>query len=116
MLLRLYRKMFRAWQRARDPIRYARKLGVTVGEDCRLIALTDATFGSDDLRRTRVILQFAPETHHLDIDASIKNILVNPGSLQQMLARQRPLRRFEERQQQRILALAQRDRRPIGIE
>src|SRR6186713_1905435 len=75
--------------------------------------IADPPLGLDHARRTRIDLKLAPQPQYLDIDASIKNILVNPGSLQQMLARQRPLRRFEERQQQRILALAQRDRRPI---
>ena len=55
----------------------------------------------------------APQPQDLDIDAAIENILVNSGGLQQVFPRQRPLRRFEKGQQQRILAFAQRDRRRI---
>jgi hypothetical protein len=41
---------------------------------------------------------------------------MNSGGLPQMLPRERPLRRFEKGQQQRILTFAQRDRRRIGID
>ena len=78
--------------------------------------ITDTALGSDYARRTAIDLEFAPQPQDLDIDAPIENIFVNPGGLQQILPRQRPLRRFEKGQQQRILALAQRDRRRAGID
>jgi len=40
-------KLVRAWRIRRDPVGYARSLGVCVGNDCRLICLTPSTFGSD---------------------------------------------------------------------
>src|SRR4030081_2494460 len=78
--------------------------------------IPDAALRLDPPRCTRINLQFAPQPQDLDIDASIENILVNSGGLQQMLPRERPLRCFEKGQQQRIFAFAQRDRRRIGIE
>src|SRR6267378_6656757 len=78
--------------------------------------IADAALRLNHARCTRIDLQFAPQPQDLDIDASIENILVNSGGLQQMLPRERSLRRFEKGQQQRILAFAQRDRRRIGIE
>src|ERR1700716_1283445 len=77
--------------------------------------IADAALRLDHPRCTRINLQFAPQPQDLDIDASIENILVNSSGLQQMLPRERPLRRFEKRQQQRILTFAQRDRGRIGI-
>jgi hypothetical protein len=78
--------------------------------------VADAALGLDHARRTRIGLQLAPQPQDLDIDAAIENILMNSGSLQQMLPRQRPLRCFQKGQQQRILAFAQRNRRRVGIE
>src|ERR1700687_4108094 len=78
--------------------------------------IADAALSLDHARCTRIDLQFAPQPQDLDIDAPIENIVVHSGGLQQMLRRERPLRRFEKGQQQRILAFAQRDRRRIGID
>jgi hypothetical protein len=78
--------------------------------------IADASLSLDHARCTRIDLQFAPQPQDLDINAPIENIFVNSCSLKQMLPRQRPLRRFEKGQQQRILAFAQRDRRRIGID
>jgi hypothetical protein len=78
--------------------------------------ITDAALGLDHARRTGIDLKFAPQPQDLHVDAPIENIFVNSGGLKQMLAQQRPLRRFEKGQQQRILALAQRDRRRAGID
>src|ERR1700682_2573213 len=78
--------------------------------------IADAALRLNHARCTRIDFQFAPQPQDLDIDASIENILVNSGGLQQMLPRERSLRRFEKGQQQRILAFAQRDRRRIGID
>jgi acetyltransferase-like isoleucine patch superfamily enzyme len=35
------------WDIARDPVAFARRIGVTVGEGCRLIAVSHKTFGSE---------------------------------------------------------------------
>ena len=35
------------WHIRRDPVGYARSIGVTVGEDCRLIEITRGTFGTE---------------------------------------------------------------------
>src|SRR3979411_2014867 len=78
--------------------------------------IADAALRLNHARCTRINLQFAPQPQDLDIDASIENILVNSGGLQQMLPRERPLRRFEKGQQHRIFAFAQRDRRRLGVE
>src|ERR1700676_3965261 len=72
--------------------------------------IANAALGLNQTRFTGIGLQFTPQPQHLDIDAAIENIFVDSGSLQQMLPRERPLRRFEKSQQQRIFALAQRDR------
>jgi acetyltransferase-like isoleucine patch superfamily enzyme len=47
MLLRVLRHARDRWICARDPVRYARRIGVTVGRDCRLVGVTAATFGSE---------------------------------------------------------------------
>src|SRR3981081_486856 len=78
--------------------------------------IADAALGLDHARGTGVDFQVAPEPEELDIDAPIENIFVSSGGLQQMFPGERPLRRFEKGQQQRIFALAQRDRRCTGIE
>src|SRR5258708_23245192 len=62
--------------------------------NCKDIA--DAAFGFDDTCRLRVCLQFAPQPQHLNIDAAIEDVFVEPGRLQQMLDRKRPLRAMEE--------------------
>src|SRR5260221_13341390 len=72
--------------------------------NCKDIA--DAAFGLDDTWRLRVCLQFAPQPQHLNIDAAIEDVFVEPGRLQQMLARKRPFRRIEEGQQQGVFAFA----------
>ncbi len=47
MLTTVLRKLIQSWRIHRDPIGFARSLGVKIGSDCRLICLTPATFGSD---------------------------------------------------------------------
>src|SRR3984893_11440948 len=66
--------------------------------NCKDIA--DAAFGLDDMWLLRVCLQFAPQPQHLNVDAAIENIFVEPGRLQQILARKRSLRRIDERHEQ----------------
>src|SRR4029077_18081868 len=72
-----------------------------------------AWFGS---RAVRIDLQFAPQPQHLNVDAAIEDIFVEPGRLQQILARQWPLRRIEEGLQQGVLALAEGTRPFLRIE
>src|SRR5260221_14668117 len=76
--------------------------------NCKEIA--NAAFGPDDTWRLRVYLQFAPQPQPLNIDAAIEDVFVEPGCLQQILARKRSLRRIEEGQQQGVLAFAQGNR------
>src|SRR6476620_2838404 len=73
--------------------------------NCKDIA--NAAFGPDDTWRLRVCLQLTPQPQHLNIDAEIEDVFVEPGRLQQILARKRSLRRIEEGQQQGVLAFAQ---------
>src|SRR5258705_11180378 len=76
--------------------------------NCKDIA--NAAFGPDDTWRLRVCLQLTPQPQHLNIDAAIEDVFVEPGRLQQILARKRSLRRIEEGQQQGVLAFAQGNR------
>src|SRR5216684_2608501 len=72
--------------------------------NCKDIA--EAAFGPDDTWHLRVCLQFPPQPQHLNIDAAIEDVFVEPGRLQQILARKRSLRRIEQGQQQGVLAFA----------
>src|ERR1700738_5602806 len=72
--------------------------------------VSSAAFGPDEPWHLRVSLQFAPQPQHLNIDAAIEDVFVEPGRVQQILARERPLRRIEEGQQQRVLGFAQGNR------
>lgn len=47
MIAALLRKMKTVIHIRRDPVGYARSLGVRVGDDCRLLGLTELTFGSE---------------------------------------------------------------------
>ncbi|MFN8486160.1 MAG: acyltransferase [Caldilineaceae bacterium] len=50
-LYRLFRQLYeglqRRWLLNRDPVQYARALGVQVGENCRLLGIDEVTFGSE---------------------------------------------------------------------
>lgn len=46
-LLGLYQGMWSRWHIHRDPVGYARSLGVAIGADCRLLGLRMGTFGSE---------------------------------------------------------------------
>ena len=72
--------------------------------------VSDPAFGLDDGWCAGVSLQFASQPKHLHIDASVENVFMNPGCLQQMLAGEHPLRCTEKRDQERILALGQANR------
>ena len=76
--------------------------------------IANAALGLDHARGTRTYFQFAAQSQDLNIDAPIEYICVNSRRLQQMFPRERPLRRFKKRDQQCILALAQRHLRLIG--
>jgi acetyltransferase-like isoleucine patch superfamily enzyme len=47
LVLRLARKAVRTYRMRTDPVRWARSVGIQVGERCRLIDITDRTFGSE---------------------------------------------------------------------
>ena len=47
--------------------------------------VADAALGLDHAWRAGIDLQLPPQPQNLDIDASIKNIFVNPRGLQQLL-------------------------------
>jgi hypothetical protein len=54
--------------------------------------VADAALGLDCAWRTRIDLQFTPQPQDLDIDAPIEDIFMDSSGLQQMLAREGPLR------------------------
>src|ERR1700686_4155508 len=91
-------------------LRYGAPIRPTALFDGNCKDIADAAFGLDDTWRLRVCLQFAPQPQHLNVDAAIEDVFVEPGCLQQILARKRPLRRIEEGQQQGVLAFAQGNR------
>src|SRR6202165_5985754 len=66
--------------------------------------------------RIRVDLELASQTQDLDIDASVENVLADSRCLKKHLPRERPLWRFEKREQQGIFAFGQRDRRAIRMD
>lgn len=70
----------------------------------------DATLGHNDARCDRISLELPPQPKHLDVDAAIKDALMDAGCLKQILARERPLGRIEKRDQQGIFAFRQRHR------
>lgn len=47
MVRRFSRSVLRWWQFRRDPIRAARRIGVTVGSRCRFLGVSASTFGSE---------------------------------------------------------------------
>jgi acetyltransferase-like isoleucine patch superfamily enzyme len=47
MLSTLWKKIVTKYSIQRDPIGYARSIGVQIGENCRLLAVTPDTFGSE---------------------------------------------------------------------
>src|SRR5260370_17459059 len=91
-------------------LRYAAPIRPTALFDGNCKDIANAAFGPDDTWRLRVYLQLTPQPQHLNIDAAIEDVFVEPGRLQQILARKRSLRRIEEGQQQGVLAFAQGNR------
>jgi hypothetical protein len=65
--------------------------------------------GLDDAWGARVGFELAPQPQNLDVYATVEDILVHAGCLQQMLASERPLGCIEKRSQQGVLALGQWD-------
>ncbi len=47
ILLRMYQKVQRYYLIKKDPIAFAKKIGVNIGENCRLLGIDDRTFGSE---------------------------------------------------------------------
>lgn len=47
MIIRAFKKFRRLWLIKKNQVAYARTIGVKVGEDCRILGLTDGTFGSE---------------------------------------------------------------------
>lgn len=43
----LLQHFLRLWKIHRNPVGYARSIGVTVGQDCRILGMTPTTFGSE---------------------------------------------------------------------
>ena len=73
---------------------------------CKDIA--DAALRQYDARRTRVGFQFAPQPQHLHVDASIENVFVHPGGLEEPFAGEWPLRSLQKCDKQGIFAFRQR--------
>src|ERR1700736_6247768 len=80
---------------------------------CKYVA--NAAFGQDDARRVWIGLQLAPQAQYLNVDTAIKDIFVDAGRLQKVLAGKRSLRSIEKRNQKRVFALGQRNRGSAGI-
>jgi hypothetical protein len=64
--------------------------------------ISDAALGLDDARRARVAFKLAPQAKNLHVDAAIENIPMQARGLQQVLAAERALWRFEKGEQQGI--------------
>lgn len=47
MIWRVLRKAVRGWRMKKDPIGYARSIGVNIGSGCRVYDLNEGTFGSE---------------------------------------------------------------------
>jgi UDP-3-O-[3-hydroxymyristoyl] glucosamine N-acyltransferase len=71
MISRLIKAFSTAYWTRRDPVRYARRLGVTVGSDCRFIGITGATFGSEPF-----LIRIG---HHVTITAGVRFITHDGG-------------------------------------
>ena len=71
--------------------------------------IANAALGPDHPRRIRINLQLASQPQDLNIDAAIEDIFMNSRRAQEMLARKRSPWRFQKRQQQGVLTVAQRD-------
>src|SRR6266446_10809642 len=77
--------------------------------------IAGAALGPDVLRLRRVRLDLAPQPEDLHIDRAIVNLgAIQPREIEQLLARQHPLRRCAKRLQQVQLAVAEIDAATLG--
>src|SRR5258707_12449468 len=77
--------------------------------------IADAAFGQDHPWCTWISLQPASQTPYLNIDASIEDVLVNPGRLSQLFTREGRRRGLKNREQRGISALTQTNLSTVGI-
>src|SRR5262245_53638839 len=70
--------------------------------------ISNAPLGLDEAGRGRIDLELAAQAQHLDVDAPIEHVFMNAGAVQKLLARQGPLWRTQEGNQQRIFAFGER--------
>ncbi len=47
MIARIIKRIIRDWRIRSNPINYARSIGVTIGDDCKLVQIGGGTFGSE---------------------------------------------------------------------
>ena len=78
--------------------------------------ITNAALRLDYAWRIRVDLELASQTQDLDIDASVENVLADSRCLEKHLSRERPLWRFEKREQQGIFGFGHQNRRAVRID
>src|ERR1700756_4219117 len=78
--------------------------------------IANAALRLDYTWRVRVDLELTSQTQDLDIDASVANVLADSRCLKKHIPRERPLWRFEKREQQGIFAVGQQNRRAIRID
>ena len=76
--------------------------------------ISDASLSLDDLRRARIVFQFAAKAENLHVNAAIEHVFVDSGSLQKMLSVKRPLRSVEEGDKKRISPLVNATSAPVG--
>src|ERR1700681_3781550 len=84
--------------------------------DYRRKDIANAALRLDYTWRIRVDLELASQTKNLDINASVENVPADSRCLEKHLPRERPLWRFEKREQQGIFAFGQQNRRAIRID
>src|SRR5260221_7000198 len=77
--------------------------------------VADPALGLDDTARARIGLKLAPQPPDLHVDASVEDILMHPGRLQEVLAGEWPLGGIEKGDQQGIFALRQGNRGSLGV-
>src|ERR1700722_3224899 len=77
--------------------------------------ISDAPLRLDDLGRTRILRQLAPEAKNLDVNAAVENVFMHPGGLQKVLPAERALRSVQESDKQRVFAFGQRNVRAVWI-
>jgi hypothetical protein len=71
--------------------------------------VTYAALGLDDTRHSSISLKLASKPKYLHIDAAVEHVFMNARCLQEVLSAEWSLWRIEERDQESVLALCQRD-------